>query len=528
VEGAVLLIDAVKGVQAQTLSTLRAAREAKLAVIPVINKIDLKNAQIPQVTQQIKAILNPNEEPLKISAKTGQGVSALLAAIIDKIPAPQSDPQPTTNDQRQPLKALVFDSYYDNFSGIVAIVRVFQGSLKKDQKLRLINTQKEFPAKKVGVFTPNEKTTNLLTAGSIGWVATGIKEPQAVPVGETLGQSNEENPVPLAGFKIPKAKVFADFFPQEPDNFSDFIKKLEQLQLNDPALKIHPIQSKTFGRGAQLGCLGQLHLQIAKERLVEASGFKIISTLPTVAYQGQTQKQAIEPITNPVLLRQKKFQEIREPWIKLTITVPQKYLGPVLKLMETTRAQDMKIRPLGDAPPGLSSSYSSSSTQIIEAEVPLQDTFLTDFYDALKSSTQGYGSADYEFLEYRKTDPVLLEVLLAGETLLNLSRLIPKSKALTAAQKEAIRLKNILPRQVFSLSVQIGITPFKSLPEGKPKIIARQDLPAVKKNVTAGLYGGDFTRKKKLLVKQRQGQKRLAQTGRLSLPREIYAKLLTE
>lgn len=513
VEGAVLLIDAVKGVQAQTLSNFQAAQEAGLKILPVLNKIDQSAARVRQVSAQVKNLLGTDREPVKISAKTGQGVLGLLDKIVEELPSPAQ--APSSEPQVQKVRALIFDSYFDPYFGVKAMVRVFGGLLRAGQQLKLANTGTELTLKKVGIFTPLEKQTSQLESNLIGWVATGIKDPGQVPIGETIIEKG--SPVkPLPGFKLPEPKVFADFFPIEPKDFPLFAKALGQLRLNDPALTINLIQNEIFGRGFQVGALGRLHLQITQERLEELAGCAVLVTAPSVSYQALTPAGQPVSITSPAKLRQARFESLKEPWIKLTITSPADYLGAVLELLDKARYQGLKTYPLDKG---------AGSDLAVEAEVPLAETFLTDFYDQLKSVSRGYASADYRPLGYRPARLYFLEALLAGREVPGLAWLLSREQADKKARALAEQLKAVLPRQVFSVPIQLRLTPVASLPGGQGKIIAREDLPALKKNVTAGLYGGDFTRKKKLLQKQRKGQRKLSKQGKLTLPREVYRKL---
>ncbi len=512
VEGAILLVDATKGVQAQTLSNFKAAQEAGLVVLPVLNKIDQDTARVEEVSAQVRNLIGLDREPLQISAKTGEGVPELLEAIVTELPAPAS------GDTETGSKALIFDSFYDQYWGVKVSIRIFGGALQEGQKMELANTGKELTAKKLGVFTPLEKELSELGTNLVGWMATGLKDPREVPVGETVRAKNSEVE-PLPGFKVPESKVFADFFPVEAKNFSALSKGLEELRLNDPALYIHSVQNEIFGRGLQVGALGKLHLQIIEERLSESLGFEIISTPPTVGYKALDESGAEVKITNPSRLRQEKFYELQEPWIDLQVTTPSDYLGGVMNLLEQARYEDIAVENLDEL---------SAQNMLVKAQVPLADTFLTNFYDQLKSATQGYASADYQIIGYFPADLHLMEVLLAGEEVPALSRLVSQKQGEHQAHELAGKLKETLPRQVFSVAVQVRLTPVSNMPDGKGKVVAREDLPALKKNVTAGLYGGDFSRKKKLLQKQKEGQKKMKEHGQIQLPRETYKQIFNQ
>lgn len=485
VEGAVLVVDATKGIQAQTLANLHHARENNLAIVAVINKIDLPNANTEEVAGEMAELLNiEKNEILKISAKTGEGVEKVLEHIIRDIPPPKGE-------REGELKALIFDSVFDNFRGVIAYVRVFEGELKKGDQIKFLSNQKLVEASEVGEFKLKYQPTPALGAGEIGYVVTGEKDLNFVKVGDTISSESPATVSPIAGFKIPQSMVFADFFPSggEP---SILRKALEKLILNDSSLNFTPENSAAFGHGFRCGFLGMLHLEIVKERLEREYNLDLIVTHPSVLYKIHETGAKIE---------------YAEPWVALEIISPSQYLGPIMELLQNRRGIYKNTRYLGAG---------KSGRVILDYDAPLSEIII-DFYDRLKSVSSGYASQNYELIGWRPGDLVKLECIIAGEKIEEFSRIVPRARSTTDAAKLAVKLKNLIPRQMFEVSVQIAVG---------AKIIARENISAMKKDVTAKLYGGDVTRKNKLLKKQAAGKKKMKLIGKVEIPSRVFIDIL--
>jgi len=477
VEGAILLVDASKGIQAQTLANLHVAQEHNLTIIPVVNKIDLPGARIEETKGEIAKLLYINQSQImQISAKTGEGVENLLAEIVKLIPAPKGD-------RAGEFKALIFDSVFDEFRGAIAYVRVFDGQVNKGEKIKLLAAGKSEEASEVGRLRLKYESSENLGAGEIGYIVTGERDIGNIKVGDTITHDSPASHSPIAGFKIPKAFVYASFYIQGGDP-SLLRKSLEKLSLNDSSLNFTPESSKSFGQGFRCGFLGLLHLEIAKVRLEREYDLNLIVTQPQVAYR-------------------QSLSGYEEPWIKLEIITPQEHLGPVMGLVQGRRAIYKDTKYLGDR-------------VILEYEAPLSE-IIVDFYDKLKSVSSGYASQNYEFIGYHEADLVKIDCLIAGQKIEEFSRIVPRSRQMAEAKNLVNKLKELIPRQMFEATLQAAV---------KGKILAREDIPAMRKDVTAKLYGGDRTRKDKLLKKQSAGKKKMKQLGKVQIPDDVFLKML--
>ena len=496
VEGAVLLVDASKGIQAQTLANLHIAREHNLKITPVVNKIDLPGAKIEETKKELSELLNIEEsEILKCSAKTGEGVEKILEKIITDIPAPKGD-------RAGELKALIFDSVFDEFRGAIAYTRVFEGTVKAGERIKFLATGKIEEADEVGKFRLKYDPLEILEAGMIGYIVTGERDIKNIKVGDTITHESPTSRSPIAGFKIPKPFVYASFYSQGGDP-SLLRQSLEKLSLNDSSLNFTPEVSQSFGQGFRLGFLGLLHMEIIKERLEREYGLDLIVTQPQVAYK---------------IYHEHGQEKYEEPWVRLEIITPEEYVGGVMELAQSRRAIYLNTKYLGEA----DDFYHARA--ILEYEAPLAE-IIVDFYDKLKSISQGYASQNYEFLEYRKSDLVKMDILIAGEKVEEFSRIVPRSRLQQEGKKLVARLKELIPRQMFEVSLQAAI----ACPEGtrgSGKILAREDIPAMRKDVIAKLYGGDRTRKDKLLKKQTAGKKKMKQLGKVQIPDDVFLKML--
>lgn len=474
VEGALLLVDASQGIQAQTLANLHLAQEQKLTIIPVINKIDLDQARVKETSQEISQLLSVDEkEIIKISAKAGTNIEQILTAIVEKIPSPDGRPE-------KPLRALIFDSHYDAYQGVIAHLRLFDGQLKNGQSVKMLATDSEAEVREIGFFKPNPTQVDTLSAGQIGYLATGLKNVSQCRVGDTI--SHAQSAVsPLAGYQEPIAMLLASFYPSRADDYDLLKDSLAKLKLNDASLEYRPESSVGLGRGFRCGFLGLLHLEIVSERLRREYGLNLIISSPAVDYRSG-----------------------QEPWAELEIICPLDYLGPVTKLLEKTRGHYQETE------------YLTSQRILVRYQVPLAEIII-DFYDNLKKTTSGYASMSYQLIDYRPADLVQLDILVAGEKVEAFSQLVHKKKAYFQGRALVDKLKELIPRHQFAISLQALVD---------NKIIARQNISPLKKDVTAGLYGGDYTRKRKLLEKQKKGKKKMKQRGRVNIPEEVFLKIL--
>ncbi|HXF44338.1 MAG TPA: translation elongation factor 4 [Candidatus Paceibacterota bacterium] len=505
VEGAILLVDATQGIQAQTLANLRSARNAGLVIIGAINKIDLfkdRQSDLETLRKSLSALINvPSEEIYYVSGKTGQGAEDLLKAVIMKIPPPKGEAAARIG------RALIFDSFYDDHKGVVASIRVFDGAVKKENLIHLIATGTEAKLKEIGYFMPRFLPAEAIGTGEIGYIATGIKDPARIKIGDTVVSTNSQissaelGSLALVGYKEPRPVVFVSFYPENPDDYELLTKSLEKLRLNDSALVIEPDQNAVLGRGFKVGFLGRLHFEITAERLKREFNVATTNTFPSVLYRVKTRKGFVE-IVKPEEMPA-EFEEIWEPMVNVEIIIPPRFLNDFYPLQQMFRMSDVKTSLLEDKIE-------------ITARMPLAD-LVSDFDDKLKSLTEGYASFSYEPSDYVKSDVVRVDVLLAGEMVPGLSRFYPRATHEREARLMVERLKKLLPRRQFAQSVQAA---------SGTRIIAREDIPALKKDVTGYLYGGDRTRKMKLWQKQKRGKKLLKERAEVRVSPEVFRELL--
>ena len=497
-EGAVLLVDASQGIEAQTLANAYLAVEQGLEVIPVINKIDLPNIGIDLVRVDLRTTLGfTDEEILLASGKTGQGVAQILNAVVERVPPPSGDPD-------APLRALIFDSHYDAYKGVVAHVRIVDGSVQQGDRILLMATEKESELLELGVFAPNAVPIQRLATGEVGYVATGLKAVADCRVGDTLTLAERPAREPLAGYRPAKPMVFAGFFPTLGEEYPALRDALEKLRLNDASLIYEPENSQALGFGFRAGFLGLLHLDIVQERLEREYDVDLIATSPSVEYRVVTHTGEIA-IDNPARLPDPAtIVEVKEPWMKVTIIVPQGYVGPIMDLAQGKRGvlKDM--------------SYVDPTRAMLTYDMPLAEV-IVDFYDQLKSRSQGYASLDYELREYRAADLVRLDILIAGTVVDALSMIVHRERSMAIGRALTSKLRELIPKQMFDVPIQAAIG---------GKVIARETVKAKRKDVLAKCYGGDITRKKKLLEKQKAGKKRMKMVGAVEIPQEAFLAVL--
>ncbi len=504
VEGVILLVDATQGVQAQTIGNLYLALEQNLMIIPVLNKIDLPNADIDKVSQEIIHLLGCQaDDILKCSAKTGQGVEKILQTLIKKIPEPK-------NQEKEKTRALVFDSFYDDYRGVIASVRIIDGHLEKNQKIKFMETKAETEILDLGYYKPQLKSTHLLENGQIGFVVTGLKEIKQIQVGDTITDFKKPADSPLPGYKRIQPMIFAGIFPHEGDDYQNLRDALDKLKLNDSALFYEPEHSQALGFGFRCGFLGLLHLDIFQERLKREFGLDIMVTIPSVAYKiTKTNGEEITIKSPQELPPVQNIQTIKEPWMSVDIITPQEYIGNIMQLASERKAKYLNTE-------YLSSGFTKRA--MLHYEIPLA-SLVTDFYDKLKTVSSGYASMNYEFKNYQKTDIVRLDILIAEEKVEALSTLVWRDQAYQVGKKIVKSLKQTLPKQMFVVKIQAAIG---------GKIIASERLSAMRKDVTAKLYGGDITRRMKLLEKQKKGKKKMMALGKgkVNIPTEAYMAVL--
>ncbi|MBI2062780.1 MAG: elongation factor 4 [Candidatus Yanofskybacteria bacterium] len=504
VEGAILLIDATKGVQAQTLANLHLAQKQGLTIIPVINKIDLPNARVVEVEEEIKNLLPENSmEILKISAKTGEGVSAVLQKIIEKVPSPTTGDKPQNHDL---LRALIFDSAFDTYKGVIAYVRVFGGSIKNGEKIKLFASKVVSDVVEVGYFMPQLKKENQLLSGDVGYIATGLKNPGQVRVGDTIFKFDDGGLIePLHGYQEPRPVVFASFFPENSEDYDVLKDALGKLKLTDASLIYELESSPALGRGFRLGFLGMLHIEIISERLKREFGLKLIISTPSVEYRVTTGREETVMVRSASALPdQGIIKKIEEPMVGLEILSPVIYMGQLMKLTAETRSQYE------------ATDYLSKEIVVLKYRVPLAE-IITDFYDRLKSVSSGYASMSYEPAGYDISDLVRLDILVAGDMVEPFSKIVPREQAHREGKRIVEKLKTTIPPQLFAVTLQAAIG---------GKIIAREDIRAMRKDVTGYLYGGDVTRKKKLLEKQKRGKAKMKERGRVEIPQKVFLEML--
>lgn len=548
VEGAILLVDASQGIQAQTLANLHLAQEQKLAIIPAVNKIDIKISRPEETAQEIGQMLNmAQEKVIRISAKQGTNAEKILEAIIERVPGP-------AGDSEKPLRALIFDSEYDAYKGVVAYVRVVDGQIRKGQRISMFASKAETEVLELGVFKPEMRPVDCLAAGEIGYLATGLKNIGKCRVGDTIfadnnvilrssqaipstslrinseshritakrdngdggiprdsssakwRTQNDKGIEPLAGYREPQPVVFAGFYPADADEHDLLKDGLSKLKLNDASLQYEPESSEGLGRGFRCGFLGMLHMEIISERLKREFGLNLVITSPSVSYRivlKQTDKSF--NISSPSEMPEPdRIQEIKEPWADLEVIAPNQYLGQAMKLLSSLRGEYQDTQ------------YLTPERMIIKYQVPLSE-LIVNFYDKLKNVTSGYGSMNYHFIDYRPADLVKIDILAAGEKAEPFSRIVHRSVAYQEARRLTGKLKELIPRHQFSIPLQAVIN---------GKVLARETIKALRKDVIAGLYGGDYTRKRKLLEKQKKGKRKMKEKGRVKIPQEVFLKAL--
>jgi len=497
-EGALLVVDASQGVEAQTVANCYTAIEQGVEVVPVLNKIDLPSAEPERVIDEIEDIIGiVAEDAIRASAKTGEGIDDILEAVIVRVPPPKGD-------RDAPLQALLIDSWFDNYVGVVMLVRVMQGTLKPRDRILLMASGASYLCEQVGVFTPRSAARDALAAGEVGFITAGIKELKAAMVGDTITSVARPASAALPGFKEVKPQVFAGLYPVESNQYEALRDALDKLKLNDASLHYEPEVSQALGFGFRCGFLGLLHMDIVKERLEREYDMDLITTAPTVVYQVLTRDGSVVEIENPSKLPDaSKVEEIREPIITATILMPQDYVGPVLTLCTEKRGVQRNMQYVG-------------RQVLLTHELPMAEVVM-DFFDKLKSVSRGYASLDYEFKEFRAADVVKLDILINGERVDALSVMVHRSVANYRGREVASKMRSLIPRQMFDVAVQAAIG---------AQIIARETIKALRKNVLAKCYGGDITRKKKLLEKQKAGKKRMKSVGSVEIPQEAFLAIL--
>ncbi|WP_445665667.1 translation elongation factor 4 [Fodinibius sp. AD559] len=502
-EGVLLVVDAAQGIEAQTISTLYQAIDQDLEIIPVLNKIDLPSADVEGVGQQIVDLIGcTHDEILKVSAKTGDGVDELLEAIVERIPAPEQETE-------KPLRALIFDSVFNSYRGSIVYVRVMQGTLNKGDGIRFMATDKEYEAEEIGFLKLEKEKTEKLEAGDVGYIVGSVKSLQDARVGDTVTRTDNPAEKPIPGYQEPKPMVFSGLFPTQSDDFEDLRSALEKLQLNDASLTYQPETSEALGFGFRAGFLGMLHMEIVQERLDREFDIDIITTVPNVEYEvhiterGEQKKVVVDnpnDMPDPA-----KVEAVYEPYIKASILTPSDYIGPVMTLCQEKRGKY------------INQLHMQSQRVEIKYELPMAEVVF-DFYDRLKSGTRGYASLDYDFLEYREGDLVRLDILLNKEPVDALSSIVHRDKAYDLGRKLCKRLKELIDRHQFEVPIQAAIG---------NNVIARETIPAIRKDVTAKCYGGDVSRKRKLLEKQKEGKKRMKQVGTVEVPQDAFLAVLS-
>jgi len=497
-EGSLLVVDASQGVEAQTVANCYTATEQGVTVVPVLNKIDLPSAEPDRVIEEIEDIIGlPAHDAILASAKTGEGIDDILEAVIARIPPPTGDPA-------APLQALIIDSWFDNYVGVVMLVRVMEGTLKPRDKIRLMVTGAIYNCEQVGVFTPKSVARDSLSAGEVGFIIAGIKELKAARVGDTVTLATRPAAAPLPGFKDVKPQVFAGLYPVETNQYEGLRDALEKLKLNDASLHYEPEVSQALGFGFRCGFLGLLHMDIVQERLEREYDMELITTAPTVVYQVLLRDGTLLEIENPSKLPDlSHVEEIREPIITTTILTPQEYVGPVLTLCTEKRGTQKNMQYVG-------------RQVMLTYELPLAEVVM-DFFDKLKSVSRGYASLDYDFKEFRAADVVKLDILINGDRVDALSVMVHRAHAQFRGREVVSKMRSLIPRQMFDVAIQAAIG---------AQIIARESVKALRKNVLAKCYGGDVTRKRKLLEKQKAGKKRMKAVGSVEIPQEAFLAIL--
>ncbi|MDM8215742.1 translation elongation factor 4 [Desulfovibrio piger] len=498
-EGALLVVDATQGVEAQTLANVYLALDHNHEIVPVLNKIDLPSAEVDRVKAEIEEAIGLDcSSALPVSAKTGMGVDAVLEAIVHQLPAPQGDPA-------APLKALIFDSWYDSYQGVVVLFRVMDGTVRLGEKIRLMSTGKEYEVLRLGVFSPEATDVKELHAGEVGFLCGSIKSLGDARVGDTVTHADRPADAPVPGFKEVQPMVFCGLYPSESDDYENLKAALEKLQLNDAAFSYEPETSQALGFGFRCGFLGLLHMEIIQERLEREFEVALIATAPSVVYKVETSDGKTLEIDNPAHLPDAtKIRALYEPYVSMDIHVPNEYVGNVMKLCEEKRGTQKNLH------------YLATNRVVVTYELPFAE-IVYDFFDKLKSCTRGYASMDYQPVDYRESDLVRLDILLNGEPVDALAVIVHRERAYQYGRSLALKLKRTIPRQLFQVAIQAAIG---------QKIIARETVSAFRKDVTAKCYGGDITRKRKLLEKQKEGKKRMKRMGNVELPQEAFLAAL--
>lgn len=497
-EGALLVVDAAQGVEAQSVANCYTAVEQGLEVLPVLNKIDLPQADPDRVAQEVEEIIGLDAtDACQVSAKSGIGIDALLERLVRDIPPPKGDPD-------APLQALIIDSWFDNYLGVVSLIRLFDGTLRKGDKVRIKSTGRDWSATEVGIFTPLRKETHILRAGEVGFLVAGIKDIQGAPVGDTITHTKTSDVARLPGFQKVKPQVYAGMFPVSADDYEDFRDALEKLALNDASLEYEPENSDALGFGFRVGFLGTLHMEIIQERLEREYDLDLLTTAPTVVYELAMKNDAIQYVSNPSKLPDlADVEEMREPVVRASILVPQEFVGNVIAECEQRRGTQLDMQFLGN--------------QIqLTYELPMSEVVM-DFFDRLKSISKGYASLEYNFERFEAARLVRLDVLINGDKVDALAVIIHRDHAHSRGRVLVEKMKELIPRQMFDVAIQAAIG---------GQVVARSTVKALRKNVTAKCYGGDVSRKKKLLEKQKAGKKRMKQVGRVEIPQDAFLAVL--
>lgn len=499
-EGAILVVDATQGIEAQTLANLYLALEADLVIIPVLNKIDLPSAHSDDISEDLSNLLGIDvKDMIFISAKQGTNVNQVLEAVVERIPPPKGK-----NENN--LQALVFDSHYDSYKGVVAYVRIFEGKIDSTQSLRIMSNRLDFKPIEIGIFNPGMRPVQFLEAGDVGYIATGLKTVKECRVGDTITTSSQPASQPMHGYKNPKPMVFAGIYPVEGESYDDLRDALEKLQLNDASLQYEPETSQALNFGFRCGFLGLFHMEIIQERLEREYDLDIVLTAPTVEYEILMRDGNTLFIDSPVDLPEESLiEEIREPWMDLWIITPTEFYGAVMDLINKRNGVFIE------------QDYPAPNRVQLKFEVPLSQ-IIVDFFDDLKSRTRGYASMDYQFKEYRKGNLVKLEVMIGGEPVDALASIVHRDQAYQKGQKLVSKLKRLIPRQMYDVAIQAS---------AENRIISRANVKALRKDVLAKCYGGDVTRKRKLLEKQKRGKKRMKLIGNVEIPQEAFMAVLT-
>jgi len=498
-EGAILVVDATQGIEAQTVSNIYLALENHLELIPVINKIDLPSAQVESTKKQIVDFLGGDPDKiLLVSAKEGIGIEELMEAIVERIPPPSGDPQ-------APLRALIFDSFFDSYRGAIALVRIVDGEVRPGDSIQFFSNKKVFKVDEVGRLYLERKPTDCLKVGEVGYIIAGVKNLSDTKVGDTITSALCPAEKPLPGFREPKPMVFAGLFPAVAEEFEELKQALDKLKLNDSSLIYEPETSSALGFGFRVGFLGLLHMEIVQERLEREYGQNLVTTIPNVEYRVVCRDGSVVLVDNPSLLPPiQKIERIEEPFIRAQMITPMEFLGNVMQLAQERRGVYKNTV------------YVDSNRVDLQYEFPLAE-IIFDFYDKLKSVSKGYASLDYEFLEFRASDLVKLDILINGDPVDALSMIVHREKAYEWGRKLTQKLRELIPRQLFEVAIQAAIG---------SKVIARENIKPLRKNVTAKCYGGDITRKRKLLERQKEGKKRMKQLGRVEIPQEAFLAVL--